>query len=103
MKSLVEQDFKKNVIEATQLVVVDFWAEWCGPCVALAPVLEQIEKEYPEVIFYKADIEKNANIAGALGIRAIPYIAFFKNGEKVSELIGGQSKQNITNSIKSFL
>ena len=73
-------------------LVVDFWATWCGPCRAIAPYIEELAKEYDgKIVVGKCDVEENDDIVMEFGVRNIPTILFFKNGEVVDRLVGGQS------------
>jgi thioredoxin 1 len=69
-----------EIIEENTLVIIDFWAEWCGPCRAYAPVFESVSEEFPDVIFAKVDTEAEQALAGNFGIRSIPTTAAFKDG-----------------------
>jgi thioredoxin 1 len=69
-----------EIIEENTLVIIDFWAEWCGPCRAYAPVFESVSEEFPDVVFAKVDTEAEQALAGNFGIRSIPTTAAFKDG-----------------------
>ena len=69
-----------NIIEENNLVIIDFWAEWCGPCRAYAPVFERVSEEFPDVVFGKIDTEEQQALAGMFGIRSIPTTIAFKQG-----------------------
>ena len=69
-----------NIIEEKNLVIIDFWAEWCGPCRAYAPVFERVSEEFPDVVFAKVDTEVEQELAGSFGIRSIPTTIAFKEG-----------------------
>ena len=85
-------------------LVVDFWATWCGPCRAIAPYIEELAKEYDgKIVVGKCDVEENDDIAMEFGIRNIPTILFFKNGELVDRMVGGQSKSAIQKKFDSLL
>ena len=69
-----------EIIEGNNLVIIDFWAEWCGPCRAYAPVFERVSEEFPDVVFAKVDTEVEQALAGSFGIRSIPTTIAFKEG-----------------------
>lgn len=81
MATLEMHDSSFNeIIEGNNLVIIDFWAEWCGPCRAYAPVFERVSEEYPDVVFAKVDTEVEQALAGSFGIRSIPTTIAFKEG-----------------------
>ena len=85
-------------------LVVDFWATWCGPCRMVAPIIEELANEYDgKVIIGKCDVEDNEDLTGEFGIRNIPTILFFKNGEVVDKVIGAQPKAKIEEKIKALI
>ena len=85
-------------------LVVDFWATWCGPCRAIAPYIEELAKEYDgKIVVGKCDVEENDDIVMEFGVRNIPTILFFKNGEVVDRLVGGQSKSAIQKKFEALL
>ena len=93
-----DADFKQNVIEKSKTipVVVDFWAEWCMPCMILGPVLEKIAKEYAgKFILAKVNLEKNQQKAQEYNVRSIPNVKFFKNGKIIDELIGALPENEV--------
>ena len=83
-----ESNFKEFTGEKDRLVVLDFWAEWCGPCRMLAPVLEEIGTEYPEVAFGKVNVDEEAGLAQMFGIVSIPTLVFTKNGKIIKKSVG---------------
>lgn len=83
-----ESNFKEFTGEKDRLVVLDFWAEWCGPCRMLAPVLEEIGTEYPEVAFGKVNVDEEAGLAQMFGIMSIPTLVFMKNGKIIKKSVG---------------
>ena len=88
-----DENFKTEVLESAMPVVVDFWATWCGPCRAVAPILEELSTEYlGKVKVVKVDTEAHPDIAMAYGITSIPTMHFFKDGEVVKTLVGARPK-----------
>ena len=85
-------------------LVVDFWAMWCGPCRMVAPIISELAEEYDgKLVVGKCDVEENEDLAAEYGIRNIPTILFFKNGEAVDKVIGAQSKANLEAKFKTLL
>ena len=89
------EDFEQEVLKAEQTVLVDFWAQWCGPCRMLSPIVEQIAEEHPEIKVCKVNIDEEASLAIDYKVMSIPTLLVFKNGEKVNMSIGVQSKSDI--------
>lgn len=102
--ALTEASFDKTINEASKPVLVDFWAEWCGPCKMVAPILEEIAQEYSDrIVIAKLNVEENPNIAPKFGIRGIPTLLIFKNGEVVSTQVGALSKAQLKSFIEAQL
>lgn len=91
-----DANFDTEVLKSNVPVLVDFWAAWCGPCRQIAPVIDELAKEYKgKVKVGKLDTEENSNIPAKFGITAIPTIMIFKNGNVVSKMIGVRSKKDL--------
>lgn len=88
-----DASFDTDVLNSDGLVLVDFWAAWCGPCKAIAPVLEELAEDYQgRVKIVKVDVDANPQSAARFGIRSIPTLFVFKNGERVETVVGGRPK-----------
>jgi thioredoxin 1 len=99
-----DSDFKKDVLDSKIPVLVDFWAEWCGPCKMVAPVLDELAKEYEgKIKIAKVDVDQNQQVAGNFNIRSIPTLLFFKDGQVVKQLIGAHPKTKLVTEIQEVL
>ena len=91
-----ENNFEAEVTRSSMPVVVDFWAEWCGPCKMIAPLLDEIAKEKAGTVkIGKVDIDKNQSLSFKYNVRAIPTLLFFKNGQVVDQVTGMTSKKDL--------
>ena len=91
-----DKNFETEVLQADKPVVIDFWAEWCGPCKAIAPTIDELSEEYlGKVKFGKVNVDFNQQTAMKYGIRSIPSLLFFNNGSVVNQIIGSVPKDNI--------
>ena len=99
-----DSDFGEQVINSGTPVLVDFWAEWCGPCRALGPVIENLSEEYAgQVKVAKVDVDSNPQIAMQFGIRSIPTVMLFDKGQIVDTIIGVRPKSDYEDSLKKVI
>ncbi len=96
---LDDDNFEKEVLKSNQTVLVDFYADWCGPCKMQAPIIDEISNEQKEVKVGKVNIDENPKIAEKFGIMSIPTLIIFKDGEITNKFIGITSKENIIKSL----
>ncbi len=102
--SVNDSNFEETVLQAGLPVLVDFWAEWCGPCKMMLPIVEEVSKEYEgKLIVAKVDVDSSPATAARFGIRNIPTILFFKNGEVVDKQVGAAPKTSLVEKIKAVL
>ena len=103
MTVLTENNFDREVLQSDKLVVVDFWATWCGPCMMLGPVMEALEGEMPDVKFCKVNVDDERDLAMEYGVQSIPMLLFVKNGEIKGTSIGYADKASIRARIEAAL
>ncbi len=102
-KEITDSNFK-DLISSDQPLVVDFWAPWCGPCKMLGPVIDELSDEFEgKAIIGKMNVDENSEVSSQFGIRSIPTILFFKNGEQVDKVVGLLTKPALEEKIKSLL
>ena len=95
-KALTDSNFEAEVLQSKTPVLVDFWAEWCGPCKMLGPVVERLAKANEgKIIVGKLNVDENPDTAQKFGIQGIPTLLFFKDGEVVNQIVGFQPQDNI--------
>ncbi len=99
-----ETAFENDVLKSNVPFVVDFWAEWCGPCRVIAPIVEELSKEYNgKVQFAKVNVDESPDLAGRYGVQGIPTLIIFKDGEEVGRLVGAAPKSRLAQEIEKTL
>ena len=101
---ITDSNFEKLVLKSEKLVIVDFWAEWCGPCKAITPILDEISNEFGDKILVgKVNVDEVKEVPVKYGIRSIPTLLFFNNGEITRQEVGLQSKQTLVDNITRII
>jgi thioredoxin 1 len=105
-KYLVATDlnFKSEILDSDKVVLVDFWATWCGPCMMLGPVIEELAGDYEgKAVIAKLNVDENSAIAAQYGIRSIPSLLIFKNGQVVDQMVGSMPKNTIAKKLDEHI
>lgn len=98
--NLTKDSYHNEVMETEKVVVIDFWATWCGPCKMMAPVVEEVAKDYPDVKVCKVNVDEEPELSNAFKIVSIPTIVVIKNGEIIDSVVGYRPKEDIEKIIK---
>ena len=102
--AVTDSSFDKDVLQSNLRVLVDFWAPWCGPCRMVAPVVEEISKDFEgKIKVFKLNTDENPNVASQYGIRSIPTLMIFKGGQKVDTVVGAVPKATLSSTLIKHL
>lgn len=101
---LTEENFKNEVLKSKVPVLVDFWAPWCGPCRSMAPIIDDLAKEFDgKIKVGKVNVDENRNLAGSFGVMSIPTLIFFKDGQNAGQMVGYTAKSVLVKKIDSLV
>ncbi len=101
---ITDSSFKATVLESDKPVLVDFWAAWCGPCMMLGPIIEEVATDFDgKAVVGKVDVDNNQSVSVEYGIRNIPTLLIFKNGQVVDRIVGVNSKEFIAEKLSAYL
>lgn len=101
---ITDNNFEEVVMKSNKPVMIDFWAEWCGPCRMVAPIVEEMSEEFHgKAVIGKLDVDNNPNVSSMFGIRSIPTMLFFKDGKVVDKIVGAAPKNMLTQKLNAQL
>ncbi len=103
MDAVSQDSFEAEVLKAPGKILVDFWAEWCGPCRAIGPVLEELAEEYPAARIVKLNVDESPAVAQTYGVMSIPTVLAFEDGEVKSRIVGALPKPKLLEELADFL
>lgn len=103
LQHIKQDEFNQEVLNSTTPVVVDFYADWCGPCQMLGPVLEEIAEEYQNIKIVKVNVDDAQELCREYGIFSIPHVIVFKDGKKIDNFVGFQSKEKVLDVLKKYM
>ena len=102
--NITENNFEEIVLESDKPVLLDFWAEWCGPCRMISPIIDELHQEFEgKAIIGKVNVDEASSISSKYGIRNIPTLLFIKNGEVVDKHVGAASKEDLSEKLSAIL
>jgi thioredoxin 1 len=103
-QTITDGNFKETIIEKNGIALIDFWAEWCGPCRMIGPIIEELSAEYKDkATIGKVNVDDNAVVTQEFGVRSIPTLLFFKDGKLVDKHVGATSKKVLTDKLEALI
>ncbi len=100
---LTSNNFKSSILDEEKLVLVDFWADWCGPCRAVAPLIDALDERYENLVVGKINVDEEAELAEEYRVSSIPTVMFFKDGVVVERMVGAHQEEDYQNIIEAYL